>query len=146
MMVNIGGITMQYTIPENAIITSINPNYLEKQDDSYMEGLCITTDKGNIKLFISLNQHCCENWGAEFLETPDDTSKHIGATLLSVEDTPIPSPRGDDPSVGETQLRVTTSAGVIQYAIYNSPNSDYYCDHSHATFLQVFDTVENSTL
>lgn len=65
---------------------------------------------------------------------------------LSVEDISIPSPRDDDSSAGETQLRVTTSAGIIQYAIYNSPDSDYYCDHSHATFLQVFDTVENSTL
>ena len=133
---------MQYTIPTNAVITAIDSDHYEKQGYNKMEGLCITTDKGSIKLLIDNQSCCCETWGAEFLETPDDISKHIGATLLSVEAISISSPRDDDEEANETQLRITTSAGIIQYAVYNSHNGYY----SHATFLQVFDTTEKGSL
>lgn len=133
---------MRYEIPNNAIITAINSKYLEEINNKTFEGLCITTNKGDIKILIDNNQFCCESWGSEFLETPDDVSKHIGATLISVDDIEIPSSRSDDEYGEETQLRITTSAGIIQYAVYNSHNGYY----AHATFKEVFDTIKVDSL
>ena len=48
----------------------------------------------------------------------------------------------DDEINNETQLRITTDRGIIQYAIYNEHNG-YYC---HGTILQVFDTIETGSL
>jgi len=109
-----------------------------------LTGLKIETDKGNIELLISDNQSCCENWDALFLETPDDLSKIIGAKLIEVSDIEINTQEYDQNSCGlnETQLRVVTTKGIIQFAIYNEHNGYY----SHATFLQVFDTNEDGDL
>lgn len=130
---------MKYKIPENAKIIKVEDAFSEKLG---YEGLRILTDKGEVKILISDEQQCCERWGSEFLETPDDTSKVIGAVLLSVEDLTIASPRDTDDEAIETQLRITTSKGIIQYAVYNSHNGYY----SHATFLQVFDTIEEGSI
>jgi hypothetical protein len=136
---------MKYEIPSGAIIENIDGDYRYLDDDgsgTFYDGLLMITTKGNIKLLIDADQYCCEQWGYEYLETPDDISKLIGATLLSVEDIHIPSPRDSDDEAKETQLRITTNRGVIQYAVYNSHNGYY----SHATFLQVFDEVEKWSL
>ena len=134
---------MKYKIPDNAKIISINDEFILK-NNSYdtLEGLYITTDKGGITLLIDNQSQCCESYGSGFLETPDDISKYIGAKIISIEDTNDSELNPDDEESCETQLRITTNLGVLQYAVYNSHNGYY----SHATFLQVFDFVENNVL
>lgn len=127
-----------YNIPENATIQSIREDSI-KYDGSWYEGLVIETDKGDIKLVISTGQSCCEHYGSLFFETPDDISQFIGAEILQIEDIYI---KHDDDIDHETQLRITTDEGVIQYAIYNEHNGYY----SHGTIVQVFDYIEYSSL
>ena len=133
---------MTYEIPENAIIQSIKEDTIVDNSrgwrESY-EGLIIETNKGSIKLVISDSQSCCEQWGALFFETPDDVSQFVGAEILQIEDIDIKREEFID---NETQLRVTTDRGIIQYAIYNEHNGYY----SHGTILQVFDRIETSSL
>lgn len=131
---------MKYSIPEDAKILSINDQYCENN----MDGLLIETNKGTIKLLIDNDQNCCEHWGCEFLETPDDFNKFIGAKLIRIEDTNdnmLPNSAGDS-EWNETQLKIITNKGVLQYAVYNSHNGYY----SHTTFLQVFSTIERGAL
>ena len=133
---------MTYEIPENAIIQSIKEDTIVDNSrgwrESY-EGLIIETDKGSIKLVISDSQSCCEQWGALFFETPDDISQFIGAEISQIQDIDIKREEFID---NETQLRITTDRGIIQYAIYNEHNGYY----SHGTILQVFDTIETGSL
>ena len=133
---------MTYQIPENAIIQNIKEDTIVDKSrgwrESY-EGLIIETDKGSIKLVISDSQSCCEQWGALFFETPDDVSQFVGAEILQIEDIDIKREEFID---NETQLRITTDRGIIQYAIYNEHNGYY----SHGTILQVFDSIETSSL
>jgi hypothetical protein len=133
---------MLYEIPNNANILSIKEDTIVDRSCGYKqtyEGLIIETDKGSIKIVISDDQSCCEQWGALFFETPDDISQFIGAEILQIEDINI---KRDEFIDNETQLRITTDKGVIQYAIYNDHNGYY----SHATILQVFDRIENGCL
>lgn len=134
---------MKFKIPKNAKIISINDDYSETIDYDEFSGLYIDTDKGAIKLIISNSQCCCEEFGGLFFETPDSVDKFIGATIVSVED--INVIRDEDFSLDcgdETQLKITTSKGILQYAIYNSHNGYY----GHGAIKQVFDKVENLTL
>ena len=133
---------MRYEIPKNAKILSIKEDTIIDNSngyDSWYEGLIIETDKGDIKLIITNGQSCCEHWGALFFETPDDISQFIGAEIIQIEDIDIKREEFID---NETQLRITTDNGVIQYAIYNEHNGYY----AHGTILQVFDHIERSGL
>jgi hypothetical protein len=128
---------MIYEIPENAKIVSIKEDRISDKSSGYKqtyEGLIIETDKGSIKLAIQTGQCCCEQWGALFFETPDDVSQFVGAKILQIEDISIK--REEYINVNsETQLRITTDKGIIQYAIYNEHNGYY----THGTILQVFE-------
>ncbi len=127
---------MNYRIPKNAKICYIDGDEIFKLDNSYMRGLLIKTDKGDIKLLIDDHQQCCEIYGSLFFETPDNPSKFIGAKIISIEDINVEIPiLGEDPYRYETQLKIATTRGVLQYAVYNSHNGYY----SHATVLQIFD-------
>ena len=135
---------MIYEIPENAKILSIKEETIVNKGNWYKqtyEGLIIETDKGSIKLVISDSQSCCENFGSLFFETPDDISQFIDAEILQIEDISIKREEYIDTD-SETQLRITTDKGIIQYAIYNEHNGYY----SHGTILQVFDTIETGSL
>jgi ABC-type histidine transport system ATPase subunit len=133
---------MTYKIPENATILSIYSDYVLKQSGyGHLYGLKIITDKGDIVLVIDSESSCCEIFGGNFLETPDDITKYIGATLLTVKDTNDYSLNPSEFS-NETQLKITTTKGVLQYAVYNEHNGWY----SHSTFLQVFDHTERGFL
>ena len=135
---------MIYEIPENAKILSIKEDTIVDKSNGYnetYEGLIIETDKGSIKLVISDSQSCCENFGSLFFETPDDISQFIDAEILQIEDISIKREEYID-TESETQLRITTDKGIIQYAIYNEHNGYY----SHGTILQVFDTVDYDVL
>ena len=133
---------MTYEIPENAKILSIKEDTIVDKSSGWREsyeGLIIKTNKGSIKLVISDGQSCCEQWGALFFETPDDVSQFVGAKILQIQDIDIKREEFID---NETQLRITTDRGIIQYAIYNEHNGYY----SHGTILQVFDTIETGFL
>ena len=133
---------MKYKIPKNAKIISIKEDSIIDTANGYKqyyEGLVIETDRGNIKLVITNGQNCCENWGNLFFETPDNISKFIGATILEVQDIDI---KRDSNIDNETQLRITTDVGTIQYAIYNEHNGYY----SHGTIIQVFDSTKYDLL
>jgi hypothetical protein len=133
---------MTYKIPENATIVAIDSAYATNQHKyTTLDGLKITTDKGDIILVMDQESQCCEHFGANFLETPDDITKYIGAKLLSVEDT-TDSLLYDSEYSNETQLKIVTTKGVLQYAVYNDHNGYY----SHSTFLQVFDHTEEGRL
>jgi hypothetical protein len=141
---------MKYKIPDNAKILSINPDYEEIVDNVKLTGLLLVTDKGNIKLLISAKQNCCEKWGALFLDTPDDITQFIDATVINIEDicaglkicNELNICNDIDIECSETQLRITTTKGILQFAVYNSHNGSY----NHATLLQVFDLQEESYL
>jgi hypothetical protein len=133
---------MTYKIPENATILSIDSDYvLDRSEYEHLDGLKIVTDKGDIVLVIDNESNCCEIFGGDFLETPDDITKYIGATLISVKDTNDYSLNPSEFS-NETQLKITTTKGVLQYAVYNEHNGWY----SHSTFLQVFNHEEKGFL
>lgn len=135
---------MIYEIPENAKILSIKEDTIVDKSNGYKEtyeGLIIETDKGSIKLVINDSQSCCENFGSLFFETPDVISQFIDAEILQIEDISIKREEYIDTD-SETQLRITTDKGIIQYAIYNEHNGYY----SHGTILQVFDTIETGSL
>jgi hypothetical protein len=137
---------MNYPIPKDAKIISINSDYSQSGNYNNLEGLHIVTDKGDIKILISDGQCCCEDAGSKFLETPDNIEKFIGSTILKIEDICVGLTAAEDDygfdAGGETQLKVTTTKGVLQYAVYNSHNGYY----SHATFVQVFDKIEEDYL
>jgi hypothetical protein len=133
---------MKYKIPKNAEIISIKEDSIIDTSNGYKqdyEGLIIETDKRNIKLVITNGQNCCENWGNLFFETPDNISIFIGATILEVQDIDI---KRDIDIDNETQLRIKTDKGIIQYAIYNEHNGYY----SHGTIKQVFDDIKHDLL
>jgi hypothetical protein len=133
---------MTYKIPENATIISIDSEYVFKLSKyTTLEGLKIITDKGDIILVMDQYSKCCENCGADFLETPDDIIKYIGATLILVGDT-NDCELNDSVDNNETQLKIVTTVGVLQYAVYNAHNGNY----GHSTFLQVFDYEEKGSL
>lgn len=130
---------MEYKIPYNARILDINPGYREKYTHYIMEGLYINTDKGVIKILIDNLLQYEEDAGALFLETPDDISKFVGAKILKIEDVCIGLTAREHHECGdESQLKIVTNKGVLQYAVYNVHNGYY----SHAVFKQVFTNTE----
>jgi len=135
----------KFKIPEGAVITAINSDYTEETKYSTRTGLLLETDKGEIKILISSDQSCYEKFGALFFDTPDDPIKHIGARLLEVKKISIPNNEyveyGLDEG-GEVQLRITTSKGYLQFAIYNAHNGYY----AHSGLVQVFDNKEEVVL
>lgn len=107
-----------------------------KEDYSEHEGYAITTDLQVIKLYITNDQHCCENWG--YFMTPDDTSDFIGAELVSVavvddslETKELFSRIAESPEdsdyLGDTMfVNIETNKGTLQFTAYNEHNG-YYC-------------------
>jgi len=133
---------MTYKIPEGAVITDIDSDYFVKEAYSRLSGLKVSTNKGDIMLLISPDSNCCEDYGDMFLETPDDISRFIGAKVIEISDVTTVNCKESYDCGGETQLKIVTNKGVLQYAVYNDHNGYY----SHATFLQVFDYKERDSL
>ena len=130
---------------KNAKIISIDGDYYDYDKDGNMIGLKIETDKGDIKLLISNSSQCCEDWGCLFFETADDVDRFIGAKILDIKSVEIDgiSASGYNLDSGsETQLKITTNKGVLQYAVYNSHNGYY----SHARILQILDDIDENYL
>jgi len=138
---------IKFKIPEEAIITAINPDYTEKAKYGTNIGLLLETDKDDIKILINNEQYCCENFGTLFFNTPGDPEKHIGAKLLEVKQITVSNESylgkyGLDDGGDEIQLRIITSKGYLQYAIYNAHNGYY----AHSGLIQIFNNKEEITL
>ncbi len=131
----------KFNIPSGATIKSIDGEY----EESNAKGLLISTNKGDIKLILSDMQQCCEDHGHLFFDTPDKVDEFIGAKILAVKEIEVDLAKQIGKDYGErseSQLRIVTSRGDIQYAVYNDHNGYY----AHAGICQVFDDTENFSL
>lgn len=102
---------------------------LDYEVDAF-DGYCIVTDKQIIKIGISNTQCCCEQWG--YLTTNDNVNDFIGAELISIEkvDTVLNNKiisELDDwgEEVNTMFINFNTSAGTLQFVVYNSHNGYY---------------------
>lgn len=113
-------------------------------DNGNTEGVVITLDNGKeVKFGIDNNQRCCERWG--YLHSVDDTSAFIGAEYQGIieKDTwPESLPEEHMYDGGFQAIDVLTSAGVMQFVVYNDHNGYY----SHATILVDGDAIKDSCL
>ena len=92
------------------------------QQDGYM----ITTTKTTVRLGISNNQDCCEDWG--YLMSEDNLDEFIGATLHSVDVTDEELGSNSVQEIyegGVMFVNLATSMGTLQFKAYNSHNGYY---------------------
>jgi len=90
------------------------------------DGFVITTDSQEIKLGITTDQQCCEEWG--YFMTQDDLSGFVGADLIdvSVTDKTLVNHDLRDHFVGQAMfVNVQTSRGLLQFVAYNEHNGYY---------------------
>ena len=94
------------------------------------DGYRIVCDDGkDVKMGISNDQNCCENWG--YLTSEDDLQKYVGAELLSVKVVDEALNVETCPDVyegGVTFINVETSKGMFQFVAYNEHNGYYSHD------------------
>ena len=94
------------------------------------DGYRIVCDDGkDVKMGISNDQNCCENWG--YLTSEDDLQKYVGAELLSVKVVDEALNVETCPDVyegGVTFINVETSKGMFQFVAYNEHNGHYSHD------------------
>ncbi len=131
----------EFNIPKNATIQYVDGDY----QHNGKSGLFIKTDKGNIKLMIGDVQDCCETFGHLFFETPDNVDDFIGAKILAVKEIDVNLTEQIGKDYGErseSQLRIVTDKGDIQYAIYNEHNGYY----AHEAISKVFDELDQFSL
>lgn len=125
--------TTTFDIPKDSVILSIDSEYHDEKLN--LTGLKITTTNGDIKLLIEDSQHCCEEYGYKFLETTDNIESFINSKILNIDIVDIGFCNDENNDEDETQIKIKTSKGIIQYAVYNIHNGFY----AHATFLQIFE-------
>jgi len=111
-------------------ILSITGGSFRRNEDSYREydGFIIETESQKIKIGISNGQSCCESWG--YVASEDNTQEFVGAELIdvSVVDEALNKKIIDATEGSETYamfVNVETSAGLLQFAVYNSHNGYY---------------------
>lgn len=79
-------------------------------------------DIGTIKLGISNDQCCCEEWG--YITTPDDVSEFIGSEVLDINlVSQMQRPDGD--CAGTMFINIETDNGLLQLSVYNNHNGYY---------------------
>lgn len=92
-------------------------------------GYQVITDQQTIKVGISNNRLCCENFG--YLITNDDTEDFIGADLIniSIVDTALNNKKLEQIEYldyGSAMfVNFETSNGLLQLVVYNSHNGYY---------------------
>jgi hypothetical protein len=99
--------------------------YTYKDD---FDGYAIETNERIIKVGISNDQSCCENWG--YLTTNDNLQEFVGAKLLGVKmvDTALHVDPIDEKNFYEASLMFVnfeTSNGTMQLVAYNDHNGYY---------------------
>ena len=125
--------TTNFDIPKDSVILSIDSEYYDEKLN--LKGLKIITSSGDIKLLIEDSQSCYEEYGYKFLETPDNIESFIKSKILNIDIIDIGFSNDDNNDEHETQIKIKTSDGYIQYAVYNIHNGFY----AHTTFLQIFE-------
>lgn len=111
------------------IISIENTDWKENKED-YREysGYVITTDKQQIKVGISNQQSCCENWG--YVTSEDDLTEYVGCSLIGItttdsmlENKPF---TGLDTDSGNCMfITFKTDKGDFQFVAYNEHNGYY---------------------
>lgn len=101
-----------------------------RQSYNDYDGYQIYTTDQNIFIGIDSIQNCCENWG--YIVSEDDISSFIGSELLNVEivDTQLKNIELQlkelDVYNGQAIfINLVTSAGILQFAVYNDHNGYY---------------------
>lgn len=100
-----------------------------KNFTSHYDGFIVTTDQQTIKIGISDNRQCCEDFGC--MITNDETSEFIGAELLrvSLTDTTLNNKEIEVLEYldegGIMFVNLETTKGFLQFAAYNSHNGYY---------------------
>ena len=101
---------------------------VEFENDS-TEGYIITTDKQKITISIDNVQDCCEVWG--MITSEEDTGLFINSELLGISEVDeayneiVKSEFSADYEGGAIFVNLSTSIGVLQFAIYNFHNGYY---------------------
>jgi hypothetical protein len=104
-----------------SIILSINEVHSDAE-----EGYEVVCDDQKIEVMIDAFQGCCEDWG--YLSSEDDFSKFIGAGVVGVRVVDTELRTYDDIPDYETDImfvNVDTTAGMLQFVLYNSHNGYY---------------------
>jgi hypothetical protein len=113
-------------------IIAINEISDVKVDWDTCDGFAIITDKQTIKLLISSEQGCCEDWG--YFMSEDTLDEYIGANIheITITDTSLNSEKYEE-HIGEYGLdagdvmfiNIVTSNGLLQFTAYNAHNGYY---------------------
>jgi hypothetical protein len=109
-----------------------------KETDSYYDtygGYEIVTDQQTIRIGISNDAQCCENFG--YVMSEDILTDFIGASLISISSVDealnkvkIDTDEGDgDRSTSCMFINFETSQGLLQFVAYNTHNG-YYGHHA----------------
>ena len=109
------------------------------------EGFQVVTNKQAIKLGISNEQCCCENWGYFMTNGDDDLEEFKGASLLSISttDSALNVKKLEDKKLYEPCLmfvNLNTDRGVLQFTAYNEHNG--YYGHSAIVISEQFEHKE----
>lgn len=133
-------------------IISIEEGSFNKQDGTNWQGepyftgydgYIITTNKQTIKVGISNDQSCCENWG--YLTTNDNLSEFVGATLVSIAtvDTALNVKAIKEADLYEPNMmfvNFSTDRGTMQLVAYNDHNG--YYGHAAVVISETFNHEE----
>lgn len=101
----------------------------DKNSWTVFEGYIVVTDKQSIKIGISNEQSCCEDWG--YLSTNDDLGDFIGTELrsVSITDTDLNTKNIEElqylDAGGAMFVNINTSVGLLQIVCYNGHNGYY---------------------
>ena len=110
-----------------SIITEIKETSFSTRKYSDYDGFIISLDNGeSIKMGISNDQSCCENWG--YFMTNDNQSEFIGAKVLSVHivDECLNVEKAPDIYEGGVMfVNIETDRGTLQFTAYNEHNGYY---------------------
>lgn len=105
-------------------------NFKTKEGDwRGYDGYQIITDQQTIKIGISNEQCCCENFGC--IITNDEIKEFIGAELfgISITDTALNNKNIEELEYldcgGAMFVNLETSEGLLQFVAYNSHNGYY---------------------
>ena len=96
---------------------------------SNYDGYQIITDQQTIKIGISDERACCENFGC--IITNDETKEFIGAELhgISITDTALNNKKIEELEYldcgGAMFVNLETSEGLLQFVAYNAHNGYY---------------------
>ena len=102
------------------------------------EGYIIKTSGDEVRLYMNMDQYCCETPG--YFMSEDDLDQFIGTTLIRVEVTDEALNTVEVPDFydgGVMFVNIHTDKGLLQFVAYNEHNGYY----SHLAKVTVGETV-----